>query len=184
MRLFTAIDISDDVRHQLGVLLDRLRPLAKLSWTMPDSMHITTKFIGEWPEERLEEMKRALSSVGSPGAFEVGIRDLGWFPNPRHPRVLWSGVHGGAALEALAHATEEAVHSIGVPREERKYSPHLTLARASANRCRSPPSARASTRSNRPTSAPSARPLFISTCRAPDAILNSPISFSLNSWAD
>jgi len=129
MRLFTAIDISDEVRHNLGVLLDRLRPLAKLSWTMPDRMHITTKFIGEWPDDRLEEMKRALSSVGSPGAFEVGIRDLGWFPNPRHPRVLWSGVHGGAALEALAHATEEAVCSIGVPREDRKYSPHLTLAR-------------------------------------------------------
>ena len=129
MRLFTAVDIDDDVRKRLADLLARLRPLAKLNWTTPDRMHITAKFIGEWPEDRLEEMKRTLASVGSPGAFEIEIRDLGWFPNSRHPRVFWAGVHGGSALEVLAHATEDAVFELGVGREDRAYSPHLTLAR-------------------------------------------------------
>jgi len=129
MRLFTAIDISPEVRGKLGELLARLRPLGKLSWTTADRLHVTTKFIGEWPEERLEEMKRTLASVGSPGPVGIEIRDLGWFPNPRHPRVFWAGVHGGEALQDLARATEDAVHRIGVAREERDYSPHLTLAR-------------------------------------------------------
>lgn len=129
MRLFTAIDIDPDVRKKLAALLDRLRPLAKLSWTTADRMHITTKFIGEWPDERLEEMKRTLQSVGSPGAFEVEISGLGWFPNSFRPRVLWAGVHGGVPLHDLAQATEEAVCRIGVKREERPFSPHLTLAR-------------------------------------------------------
>ena len=129
MRLFTAIDIDADVRKELAALLERLRPLAKLSWTTADRMHVTTKFIGEWPEERLEEMKHTLQSVGSPGAFEIEIRGLGWFPNSRRPRVLWAGVHGGAPLHDLARATEEAVYRLGVQREERPYSPHLTLAR-------------------------------------------------------
>ena len=129
MRLFAAIDIDPDVRKKLAELLDRLRPLAKLSWTTADRMHITTKFIGEWPEERLEEMKHTLQSVGSPGVFEVEIRGLGWFPNSRRPRVLWAGVHGGAPLRDLARATEEAVYRSGVKREDRPYSPHLTLAR-------------------------------------------------------
>ena len=129
MRLFTAIDIDPEVRNKLAGLLSRLRPFAKLSWTTPDRMHITTKFIGEWPDDRLEEMKRTLASVGSPGCFEIGIRSLGWFPNARYPRVFWVGVRGGAPLQSLAHATEEAVFELGVAREDRAYSPHLTLAR-------------------------------------------------------
>jgi RNA 2',3'-cyclic 3'-phosphodiesterase len=129
MRLFTAVDLDPEVRQKIAALLGRLRPLARLSWTTPDHLHITTKFIGEWPEDRLEEMRATLESVGSPGVFEVAIRGVGWFPNPRHPRVLWAGVEGGAPLSDLAHATAEAVFRIGVAREDRPYSPHLTLAR-------------------------------------------------------
>ena len=51
MRLFTAIDISVEVREELRRLLNRLRPLAKLNWSPVENMHITTKFIGEWPEQ-------------------------------------------------------------------------------------------------------------------------------------
>jgi len=129
MRLFTAVDIPTEVKHNLQALLDRLRPLAKLSWTRADNLHVTTKFIGEWPENRLEEMKRALESVGSPGAIDIAIRGIGWFPNARNPWVFWAGVHAGAPLESLAHATEAAVHALGVPKEDREFAPHLTLAR-------------------------------------------------------
>jgi 2'-5' RNA ligase len=129
MRLFTAIDIAPGVQRNLGALLDQLRPTDKLSWTTLERMHITTKFIGEWPEERIEEMKRTLSAVNEPGAMDIQIRGLGWFPNPRHPRVFWAGVEGGAALKALARGIEETLEKIGVPREDREYSPHLTLAR-------------------------------------------------------
>lgn len=132
MRLFAAIEISDEVKNNLRILLDHLRPaaeLAKLSWTRLDNLHITTKFIGEWPEDRIEEMKRALVSVGSPGAIQIRIGGIGWFPNARNPRILWAGVHADESLKSLASATEAAVHAIGVAREDRDYSPHLTLAR-------------------------------------------------------
>jgi 2'-5' RNA ligase len=113
-------------------LLDRLRPtakLTKLTWTRLDNLHITTKFIGEWPEDRLEDMKRALAGVASPGAIQVTIGGIGWFPNARNPRVLSAAVKAGEELRQLAQATETAVHAIGVAREDREYSPHLTLAR-------------------------------------------------------
>lgn len=129
MRLFTAIDITAGVRNNVSALVDRLRPLARLSWTTADRIHITTKFIGEWPDERLEEMKHTLKNVNAPGPVEIEIRDLGWFPNLRNPRVFWAGVDGGTELKALARATEDAVQPIGVEREDREYSPHLTLAR-------------------------------------------------------
>jgi 2'-5' RNA ligase len=129
MRLFAAIDIPEHVKHKLHTLVERLRPTAKISWSPVENLHVTTKFIGEWPEERLEEMKRTLASVGSPGAMQISVRGIGWFPSARDPRIFWAGVEGGEGLNMLAHATEEAVFALGVPREERKFSPHLTLAR-------------------------------------------------------
>jgi 2'-5' RNA ligase len=129
MRLFTAIDLPHDVQGQLGVLLDRLRPAAKLSWSAVEKLHITTKFIGEWPEDRLDEIRRALGKVTAARATTIAVRGLGWFPNPRNPRAFWAGVEGGEELKSLARATGQAVEAIGVPVEDREYTPHLTLAR-------------------------------------------------------
>lgn len=125
MRLFTAIDIPPDVKAALSTVLDRLRSLAKLSWIPPEKLHITTKFIGEWPEERLDDLKRALASIKAPAPVDIVIRGLG-----RLPRVLYAAVEPNEALTALAAATERAV---GVPAEDqadnRVYRPHITLAR-------------------------------------------------------
>jgi 2'-5' RNA ligase len=129
LRLFTAIDIPPDVKATLAALLDRLRPLAKLGWIPVEKLHITTKFIGEWPEERLDDMKRALAAVSCPAPVEVAIRRLGWLPNPRSARVLYAGVEASESLTALAAATERAVAGIGVPPKDRIYRPHVTLAR-------------------------------------------------------
>jgi RNA 2',3'-cyclic 3'-phosphodiesterase len=121
LRLFTAIDIPPDVKTALAALLDRLRPLAKLHWIPVEKLHITTKFIGEWPEERLDELKQALASVKAPAPVNIVIRGLG-----RLPRVLYAAVEANEALTALAAATERAV---GGPVEDRIYRPHITLAR-------------------------------------------------------
>ena len=117
------------MKAALATLLDRLRPLAKLHWIPLDKLHITTKFIGEWPEERLEDLKRALGAVRSLAPVEIVIRGLGWLPNPRSARMLYAGVEASEALAALAAATERAAESAGVPVEDRIYRPHVTLAR-------------------------------------------------------
>jgi 2'-5' RNA ligase len=139
MRLFTAIDIPEEVRSRLRALLEQWKPLARIHWSPVDNLHITTKFIGDWPEAKLEEMKQALRGIPSPGAFDVSVRGLGWFPDDKRPRVLWAGVESGRIesrdaetgepLSNLAHVTERAVAALGVPPETRPYSPHLTLAR-------------------------------------------------------
>ena len=136
MRLFTAIDIPEDVRGTLRALLGRWKPLARISWSPVGNLHITTKFIGEWPEARLQEIKAALNAIPRCGAIDIAVRGLGWFPNDRHPRVFWAGIDGGEPLANLARATERAVEALGVSVEApavsidaRSYSPHLTLAR-------------------------------------------------------
>ena len=129
MRLFTAIDIPGEIKERLRAFLEPLRPLAKISWSSIANLHITTKFIGEWPDARLNEVKTALASVQHRGAIGIHVRGVGWFPNARHPRVLWAGVIVDAMLANLASATEGVVTPLGVHREDRDYNPHLTLAR-------------------------------------------------------
>jgi 2'-5' RNA ligase len=129
LRLFTAIDIPGDVKAALATLLDRLRPLADLRWIPVEKLHITTKFIGEWPEGKLDELKAALGAITCPGPVDIAIRRIGWLPNPRSARILYAGVESSETLAALAASTERAVAGVGVAPEERIYRPHVTLAR-------------------------------------------------------
>ena len=129
MRLFIGIDLTPEVIANLEDLLQRLKPAAQINWSPPRNLHITTKFIGEWPEERLPELKSALATLPGRQPITIAIEKLGFFPNPHSPRVFWAGVHAGDGLAGLAHDTEQALAPLGVAKEERQYSPHLTLAR-------------------------------------------------------
>ncbi len=96
MRLFTGIAISHHVLERLARVLEELRPLAPLNWSPVENLHITSKFIGEWPEERLSELQAALENISPPSGFEMTIAGFGYFPNPRRPRTLFAGVQAGS----------------------------------------------------------------------------------------
>ena len=128
MRLFVGLDLPPGIVRNLEALLDRLRPAARLRWSPPANLHITTKFIGEWPEERLGELKSALAAMGPRPAIPISIRDLGFFPNPRAPRVFWCGIDA-PALAPLAAETDRATTALGIPSATRPWTAHLTLAR-------------------------------------------------------
>lgn len=129
MRLFTALDLPSDTLSTLGELLATLKPEAPIKWSPVENLHITTKFIGEWPESRLDQLDEALQPLRYRNSLYIEIRGLGWFPNPTSPRVFWAGIRGGDALPSLANATDDALVPLGIPRETGPYSPHLTLAR-------------------------------------------------------
>jgi 2'-5' RNA ligase len=128
MRLFTGVDLPQDVTARLEQLLGQLRPSARIQWSSPANLHITTKFIGEWPEDRLEELKRVLTALDPRQPIAVHIRKVGFFPNPHSPRVFWCGIEA-PGLDRLAAATDQATAALGIPAEKREFSPHLTLAR-------------------------------------------------------
>ena len=129
MRLFTGISIPEDVVANLTLLLDALRPTAHLQWSSPYNFHITTKFIGEWPQERLPELEVALRGISTVARIPININGMGWFPNPHSPRILWTGIKAPQSLADLALQTDSALAPLGIPVENRPYSPHLTLAR-------------------------------------------------------
>jgi 2'-5' RNA ligase len=129
MRLFTGLSIPPPILQTLCETLDRLRPAAPLNWTLVENLHVTLKFIGEWPEARLPDLQQALASSSKPASFSVEISKFGFFPNPHRPRYFFAGIHAGPELETLARSIDEALANMGCARENRPYWPHLTLAR-------------------------------------------------------
>ena len=128
MRLFVGLDLPSEVVSNLERLLDRLRPTARINWSPPSNLHITTKFIGSWPEERLAELKAALGGLASRAPLEIQVRKVGFFPNPHSPRSFWCGIEA-PGLARLAADTDQATSALGIASEKREFTPHLTLAR-------------------------------------------------------
>jgi 2'-5' RNA ligase len=129
MRLFIALDIDEEIRQRIRTFLYGVRGFAAdARWVKPESLHVTLKFIGEQPDESVDAIEEALAHVsGLP--FELNFRGYGFFPTPKSARVFWIGIQSGPQLSALASAIDNATATLNIPREERAFSPHLTLAR-------------------------------------------------------
>ena len=131
IRAFVALPLPEEVRDRLGALRQAAPDGAKVSWLKPDSIHLTLKFLGDVMPDRLERLKAALSALPwDRGAFGFTLAEVGAFPNLARPRVLWVGVEqGGDVVIELAAAVDAITRRLGFPREERRFTPHLTIGR-------------------------------------------------------
>ncbi|PYV82232.1 MAG: RNA 2',3'-cyclic phosphodiesterase [Acidobacteria bacterium] len=147
MRLFVALDIEGKIRAGIHGFMQEMAPLApNVRWVNPESLHVTLKFMGEQPEPKVKEIESALTSIcASP--FQLGFHGSGFFPTPRSARVFWIGIESGPELAQLAGAIDAALSQLGIEKEKRAFSAHLTLARAKGGS--GAPSRQKSDRSNR-----------------------------------
>jgi 2'-5' RNA ligase len=130
MRIFIGIDLDPEVRSRIALFLEGIRGFAPdARWSPPESLHITLKFIGEQPQPQVDAIAERLRRVES-STFEIRVAAYGFFPTAKAPRVFWIGIHAGQQLAELAATIDAATAELGISREERPYSPHLTLARA------------------------------------------------------
>ena len=130
MRLFVALDIDAEIRERLARFADGLRQFAPdARWVKEESLHITLKFIGEWPDPEVDKIKGELAGAAGQAAV-IQFKGYGFFPSTKSARVFWVGLEAGPELVALAAAVEEKLQVLGIAKEERKFSPHLTLARS------------------------------------------------------
>ncbi len=132
MRTFIAIEIPEDIKRQMAEVQRGLRSSGvDASWPRPEGIHLTLKFLGEVLEERLSEILNSLRSAAQgTGAFRLEAAGAGAFPNAKTARVVWIGLSGDVdKLSRLQSAVERAMTDIGFAREDRKFTPHLTLGR-------------------------------------------------------
>jgi 2'-5' RNA ligase len=124
IRLFVALELPEAVRDRLTALEGGV-PGAR--WASDEQLHLTLRFIGEVDGNVAHDIDDALASVRAP-AFTLELAGVGEFGGKK-PRALWAGVRGNDALLHLQRKIETALQRIGLPAEERKFSPHVTLAR-------------------------------------------------------
>ena len=136
MRLFIAIemnravvDAARDVIDELRDRVTRLAPRAKITWSVPDRLHVTVRFIGEADENRTHAIRTALGPTIEARVFDLTVEGVGGFPAKGPPRVFWAGLTDGRdGLLDVERAVSQRLDTL-VPPEDRPYSPHLTLAR-------------------------------------------------------
>ena len=130
MRLFVALEIPSTVRQNLATLLGSFRAIAnEPRWVRAENLHVTLKFLGEVADGRVDSVRNMLGEVRSGNTVALELRGLGFFPSEKHPRVFWAGMEASSNLKTLAGDIEGAMDKLGIPREKREFSPHLTLAR-------------------------------------------------------
>lgn len=132
IRTFIALELPDEIRAAIAEYMQPLRNLpGRVGWVKPDNIHLTLKFLGDTPGEKIDDISGALKEVARDiGSISAKISGSGVFPNERRPRVLWIGIEEQtSALQKLAVAIDNRMHAYGFKKEGRGFSPHLTIGR-------------------------------------------------------
>ena len=136
IRLFFAVPVPAAARAAIDELMERVQAsvgdgTARIRWVRVDGLHLTLRFIGPTPAERVPALEAAVDDVARAATpFAVGLAGGGAFPSAARPRTLWVGVTAGAdRLASLADGLTQAVVQGGQPLDTRPFAPHLTIGR-------------------------------------------------------
>lgn len=137
IRAFIAIDLTSEILKRLEQVSMQLKTRlveVPVRWVPVDNIHLTLKFLGDVSVANVEMLQKILlSEVSGHHAFEISVGGLGAFPSTRRARVVWVGVEAPPELTAVQSGVDGAMSRVGYAREERPFSPHLTLGRVSRN---------------------------------------------------
>lgn len=137
LRAFIAIDLPEPIQESIEKQTARLRQSLGneiVRWVPLKNMHLTLKFLGNISASHLDFLKQMLAQTADTHPqFDLQIGGIGSFPNSKRPRVIWAGIHAPADLTSLQRAVETGAIRLGYEKEERPFSPHLTLGRVRQN---------------------------------------------------
>jgi 2'-5' RNA ligase len=133
MRAFIAVDLSPEIKAALEALVRALRKKGGgVAWVKPEAMHLTLKFLGDIPEDRVGAVTDLLERItaGRP-PFLMRLKGTGTFPPGAraNARILWAGIEEAPELMELQATLDAECERAGFPREDRAFHPHLTLGR-------------------------------------------------------
>ena len=139
MRCFVAVDLTTDVRAAIARAQTRVRTAAAqadVRWVDPIQFHLTLKFLGAVPDERVPAVAAALgAAVADTRPLGLAAAGLGGFPSLKSARVLWAGITAGVAeLARLAASLDRALAPLGFRSESRPFQGHLTIGRVRSPR--------------------------------------------------
>lgn len=133
MRLFIAVNFPEEIKRTLGTFIRKLSKIpSDLKWVREENLHLTIQFLGNVTEDQVSSVNNALQkSVSGVAPFKLVLEGIGAFPSIERPRVLWVGISGDSPSLLLLHRqVQREMELLGFEPEKRKFSPHLTVARA------------------------------------------------------
>jgi RNA 2',3'-cyclic 3'-phosphodiesterase len=134
LRLFVAMALPEAVRCEIHRVQGELQPLVPreaVRWTRPDQFHLTLRFLGKVPADAVEGLKQSVEAVcRNASPLALSAKGVGFFPNPRSPRVIWVGINSqGNRLIDLQEKIETAVSLFSAAPGEKNFAGHVTLGR-------------------------------------------------------
>ena len=132
LRTFLSVPVPREVSSKKNMLYSTLETVdGDINWVKNIQLHLTLKFLGHTPESSIDNVINHVKKI-TPNTqpFYLKIEKTGCFPVQTRPRTLWLGVKG--TLEPLLNMVESletVLESLGFPRSDREFSPHITLAR-------------------------------------------------------
>lgn len=138
-RTFVAIQINEDIRNQLVKTQEKLVETgADLKLVEPQNIHLTLRFLGDVHKERLSDIRDAIHDAKDiVGPFTLQVSGLGVFPNPNYMRVIWARVSDGRnPTTALRQKLDKNLADINHPSDNKKFTPHLTIARVKSGKAK------------------------------------------------
>ena len=135
VRTFIAIELDDSTRQALSTIQAQLKKTgADVKWVKPENSHLTLKFLGEPPVDKIKPITESVNNSCRKNPFLLEWSHLGAFPTIEHPQVIWIGIEKGKdQIREIAFELEGALEKLGFKKERREFDPHITL-----GRCRSP----------------------------------------------
>lgn len=129
--MFIAALIPQDIRAKLTNYINTLKHnIDGVKWEESEKLHVTLKFLGDVDESKVDEISNMLDKlVHSYSPFKLEFSDFGGFPDLKHPGVLYVGLSRNSELSKFQNELERDLHNLGFNKEDRRFIPHITLAR-------------------------------------------------------
>lgn len=136
MRCFIAVPLDPALKEGIDAsVADLKKSGADVKWVRAENLHLTIRFLGDTDEGFLPSLQEGLSTVASKyGPMTVGLQGIGLFPRKGSPRVVWIDIRDYRALAGLQQDIEEVLFTLGIQKEDRPFSPHLTIGRVRSQR--------------------------------------------------
>ena len=136
-RLFLAINFDNSVKNEFQSIIEQYKKTffrLPITWAKTDNIHLTLKFIGDYPTNKIESLNIDISKItGKTKFLNLDFSRSGAFPSVDNPRILWLGIEKNNSLNTFVNEINEINYKFGIKRDKNKFFPHLTLGRIKSN---------------------------------------------------
>jgi 2'-5' RNA ligase len=132
MRAFLAIELPSDIKEHLSTIVKSMsQRIPGVKWVRAEGQHVTLKFFGEISDNKVQEIIGITADIGGQhAAIPAQLKEINAFPDLRRPRVIVATFQEGVDnVRAIFHDIENRLSILGIAKEQREFTPHITLGR-------------------------------------------------------